>query len=270
MSGNNNYLVIGSDGFVGKSFCSYLRSQGKIVIPFDVKRGPSEDARNVKLPLEGVSCVYFLAWEVGGAKYLYRNDVQFVQLDWNLKLLLNVMPQLRESGLPFLFVSSQLAEECDTVYGVTKRLGEVWTKLLNGVRIRLWNVYGAYEAPSERSHVISDFIHQALATGQIKMMTNGEELRQFIYIDDVCRAFEQAIYNRNLRVCDVSSFEWVSIRQVANIISEITNANVISDEKDGSTPITPMKGRIPGWFPSVSLEDGLKRTVELYRKQNNL
>ena len=155
---------------------------------------------NVKLPLEGVSCVYFLAWEVGGAKYLYRNDVQFVQLDWNLKLLLNVMPQLRESGLPFLFVSSQLAEECDTVYGVTKRLGEVWTKLLNGVRIRLWNVYGAYEAPSERSHVISDFIHQALATGQIKMMTNGEELRQFIYIDDVCRAFEQAIYNRNLRV----------------------------------------------------------------------
>ena len=133
----------------------------------------------------------------------------------------------------------------------------------------MWNVYGAYEAPSERSHVISDFIHQALATGQIKMMTNGEELRQFIYIDDVCRAFEQAIYNRNLRVCDVSSFEWVSIRHVANIISEITNANVISDEKEGSTPITPMKGRIPGWFPSISLEDGLKRTVEHYRKQYN-
>ena len=62
----------------------------------------------------------------------------------------------------------------------------------------MWNVYGAYEAPSERSHVISDFIHQALATGQIKMMTNGEELRQVIYIDDVCHAFEQAIYNRNL------------------------------------------------------------------------
>ena len=73
-----------------------------------------------------------------------------------------------------------------------------------------------------------------------------------------------------MKRCEVSSFEWVSIRQVANIISEITNANVISDEKEGSTPTTPMKGRIPGWFPSVSLEDGLKRTVELYRKQNNL
>ena len=39
----------------------------KIVIPFDVKRGPSEDARNVKLPLEGYH-VYIFAWEVGGAK----------------------------------------------------------------------------------------------------------------------------------------------------------------------------------------------------------
>jgi len=270
MKSNGNHLVIGSEGFVGRSFCQYLRDQGKRVIPFDVKRGPEEDARDVRLPLEGVSHVYFLAWEVGGAKYLYRNDVQFIQLDWNLQLMLNVMPQLREAGVPFLFISSQLAEECDTVYGVTKRLGEVWTNLLDGVRVRLWNVYGAYEASTDRSHVIADFVHQALETGRIQMMTTGEEMRQFIYIEDVCRGFERALETGERRVCDVSSFEWVSIRQVADVIASLTGAEVIPGKKLGGTPITPMKGRIPGWLPAVSLEEGLRRTVEGYRLQRSV
>jgi nucleoside-diphosphate-sugar epimerase len=258
-------LVIGSEGFVGRSFCRHLEQSGSEVVHFDVKRGPAEDARVVRLPLDGVSHVYFLAWEVGGAKYLYRDDVQFRQLDWNLQLMLNVMPQLRESGIPFLFVSSQLAEEYDTVYGVTKRLGEVWTHLMKGVRVRLWNVYGAYEASTERSHVIADFVHQALETGRIEMMTTGEEMRQFIYIDDVCRGFEQALSGKFQGVYDVSSFEWVTIRQVADTIASLTGADVIPGTRTGSTPITPMVGRIPGWMPSISLAEGLSRTVEEYR-----
>jgi len=261
-------LVLGSEGFVGNSFCKYLESIGQDVFRFDIRRGDQEDARRAELPLDSVDRVYFLAWEVGGAKYLYRDDVQFVQLDWNLQLMLNVMPQLRRANVPFLFVSSQLAEECDTVYGVTKRLGEVWSHLLaGGVRVRLWNVYGAYEASTERSHVIADFVHQALDTGRIQMMTTGEEMRQFIYIDDVCRGFRYALDTGIQRVCDVSSFEWVTIRQVADVIASITGAEVIPGERIGSTPNTPMQGRIPGWLPEVSLEEGLRRTIQLYRSQ---
>ncbi len=262
-------LVLGSEGFVGRSFCTYLESTGGEVMRYDIRRDESEDARRARLPLDVVDQVYFLAWEVGGAKYLYRDDVQFLQLDWNLQLLLNVMPQLRARKVPFLFVSSQLAEECATVYGVTKRLGEVWSHLLaGGVRVRLWNVYGAYEASTERSHVIADFVHQALETGRIQMMTTGEEMRQFIYIDDVCRGFHCALVSGIRRVCDVSSFEWVSIRQVADVIASITGAEVAPGELVGSTPNTPMQGRIPGWFPEVSLEEGLRRTVDLYRSHS--
>src|SRR4051812_14342431 len=104
-------LVIGSEGFVGKPFCTYLEKAGERVVRFDIRRATSEDAREAQLPLDGVDRVYFLAWDVGGAKYLYREDSQFRQLDWNLKLLLNVMPQLQNRGVRFLFVSSQLAEE---------------------------------------------------------------------------------------------------------------------------------------------------------------
>jgi len=165
-----------------------------------------------------------------------------------------------------------LAEEYDTVYGVTKRLGEVWTKLLDGVFIREWNVYGPAEAHSERSHVISDFIYQALTTGEIKMMTTGEEMRQFIHIDDVCRAWHLALSSNIKGIHDVTSFEWVKIIDIAKIIGELTGAKVTPGTKVGSTPITPLKGRIPGWFPEVELRAGLEKMVGNYTlslKQQN-
>jgi nucleoside-diphosphate-sugar epimerase len=258
-------LVIGSDGFVGKPFCRYLESIGEEVVRFDIKQGDDQDGRLVSLDLENIDRVYFLAWDVGGAKYLYREDVQFIQLDWNLRLLLNIMPQLKESKVPFLFVSSQLAEEHDTVYGVTKRLGEVWTHLIDGVRVRLWNVYGDLEEYSERSHVVADFVHQALNDGEIRMLTTGEERRQFIHINDVCQAFHSALSNQFTGLYDVSSFEWISIREIADIIAECTGAKVIPGEKVGSTPITPIQGKVPGWLPSVDIKDGLETMVKMAR-----
>lgn len=264
--GKMRNLVVGSEGFVGRSLCCYLERLGETVVHFDIKRGTLEDARFAKLPLDEVDRVYFLAWEVGGAKYLYRKDVQFRQLDWNLQLMLNVMPQIRESNLPFLFVSSQLAEEYDTVYGATKRLGEIWTHLMEGVRVRLWNVYGGYEDMTERSHVISDFVHQALNDRRIAMLTTGKEVRQFIYIEDVCNAMHKAINEQLQGIYDISSMEWVSVRTVAEIIGELTGAEICPGTKEGSTPFTPMVGKIPNWYPEVSLHEGLGRMIADWRQ----
>ena len=155
-------LVLGSEGFVGKYFCEFLVRNNEKVVKFDIDGAMPGDCRIDKLPLDDIDRIYFLAWDVGGAKYLYKNESQYTQLDWNLRILLNVMPQIKSAGIPMLFASSQLAQEYDTVYGSTKRLGEVWTKLLGGVSVRFWNVYGPLENISERSHVISDFIHQAV------------------------------------------------------------------------------------------------------------
>lgn len=256
-------LVLGSEGFVGRSFCSYLRGLGEDVIPFDIKLSPDEDARHAILDLRNIDRVYFLAWDVGGAKYLYKQDTQLRQLDWNLKLMLNIMPQLGVNNIPFLFASSQLAEEYDTVYGVTKRLSEVWTHLLNGVRVRLWNVYGQPELPSERSHVVADFVYQAITTGEIRMLTTGTEQRQFIHIDDVSEAFHSALERRLMGLYDILTFEWVRVLDVANIIAGYTGAKVIPGERVGYTPLTPMKGKIPDWYPRVTLSNGLRRLVTI-------
>ena len=260
-------LVLGSSGFVGRPFCEFLKSKGEKVVTFDIKENVSMDARAVPLDLDEIDRVYFLAWEVGGAKYLYQDNVQQKQLDWNLQLMLNVMPQLSESKTPFLFVSSQLAEETDTAYGVTKRLGEVWTHIISGVRVRLWNVYGGYEESSERSHVVADFVWQALEKGKIEMMTTGQEKRQFIHIDDVCSGFRKAMSSNSNEIVDITSFEWIRVVEVAQTIAELTGAEIVPGSRVGRTPITPIKGKLQDWNAEVSLKEGLSRMIDQYSNE---
>jgi nucleoside-diphosphate-sugar epimerase len=258
-----NNLVLGSEGFVGKYFCEYLEGLGETVFRFDIEGNVTQDCRTAKIPLENIDRVYFLAWDVGGAKYLYKHDSQFRQLEWNLQILLNVMPQLRTNNTPLLFASSQLAQEYDTVYGSTKKVGEVWTKLLGGVCVRFWNVYGPLEKPSERSHVISDFVHQAHSSKQIKMLSTGQELRQFVHVDDVSRAMHMAM-NQNLKgVYDITSFEWISVLDVAKFIGNEMGAEVLPGTETGRTPITPMVGKVPHWWPQIQLEEGIRQMTRM-------
>jgi nucleoside-diphosphate-sugar epimerase len=258
-------LVIGSEGFIGKPFCKFLEKKGEKVIHFDIKRSTSEDGRSHKFNFTEVDKIYFLAWDVGGSKYLYESKLQMNQLNWNMMLMTNIFHQLEGQKKDFLFVTSQLAEECDTVYGVTKRLGEVWTSLLHGVCVRVWNAYGYMEENNVKSHVISDFIYQALETGKIKMLTNGEEWRQFTHIEDLANAFYMSLNSKNLRrtVYDASSYEWVRIVDVANIIGDLTGAKLYPGTIIGHNPIaSPNQGRIPGWLPQIELRDGIGRMVK--------
>lgn len=257
-------LVIGSEGFIGKPFCKFLEQQGEKVIHFDIKRDSKEDGRHFEFDFKQFDKVYFLAWDVGGSKYLYESNIQKTQLDWNLQLMTNIFHQIEKQRVDFLFVTSQLAEECDTVYGVTKRLGEVWTNLLGGVCVRVWNAYGYMEENNIKSHVISDFIYQAIDTGKITMLTNGEERRQFTHIQDLSRAFYMAVHTKHVspNMYDASSYEWVKIIDIAQIISELTGAKLFPGQIKGHDPIaSPNVGRVHGWLPQIELRDGLTRMI---------
>jgi nucleoside-diphosphate-sugar epimerase len=257
-------LVIGSEGFVGAPLCAYLEKKGEEAIRFDIKRGEQEDGRNAVLPLDNIDRVYFLAWEVGGAKYLYKEDTQLHQLRWNISLMNNIMPQLEKHKTPFIFVSSQLAEEVDTIYGATKRVGELWTERLGGACVRLWNIYGTPEIANEKSHVAGDFVYQALTTGEIRMMTTGEEKRQFIHINDVCDGLHLVLENNlNDSIYDLTSFEWSSVRDIADLIAKNTGAKVIAGTAKGSARrVTATMGRPHGWAAKISLEAGIEMMVK--------
>jgi nucleoside-diphosphate-sugar epimerase len=171
------------------------------------------------------------------------------------------MNQLRR--IPFVFISSQLAENCDTVYGTLKRLGEHWAKLNGGVAVRLWNVYGAYEDSTVKSHVVADFIHQALNTNKIIMQTDGQEKRQFIYIEDVCDALHESFNHKG--VFDITTLKWDSIYGMASLISTHTGCELVVGHKKGTTLEVPHKPLVPQWNSKINLSEGLKKTIKLFR-----
>jgi len=250
-------LVLGSEGFLGRALCKYLESREKVV-HYDITLDPAQDLRLAKLDLTGIDRVYLLAWDVGGAKYLYNPDTQEFQFEWNMKLMANTLPQLK--GKQFLFVSSQQANQSNA-YGVSKSIGEAWSRLLGGVAVRLWNIYGDFEINSERSHVVSDFVRQAKETGRIRMQTDGGEFRQFTHIFDACRAIHLAMEQQYHTVYDVTSYEWLSIRQIADFIAVETGAQVIPGWDVGKNFKTPYIGRMPGWSADIRLEDGLREMI---------
>lgn len=258
---NNNILLLGSSGFIGQYLSRFLQSRGIVVTEFDIKNSPTQDARFAKLPLKGVDTVLFLAWDVGGSKYLYKESTQVNQMQWNVELMLNVFRQIKASKKEFLFTSSQLAEEIDTVYGVTKRLGEVWTKILGGKIIRFWNIYGSIEDEGQRSHVVSDLVKQAINTKNINLMTDGQEERQFIHVEDACKGILSALEAKSGSVYDITTFEWMKVIDLAKIIAKYTDAKIIPSSKKGRTPITPHAKKLPSWEAEITLDQGIKKMI---------
>ncbi len=79
------------------------------------------------------------------------------------------------------------------------------------------------------------------------------------------RAMYRAVSDRLEGLYDITSFEWVSILDVAKTIAAQCGAKIETGTQVGSTPITPIRGRVPGWLPQVPLERGLRQMVDELR-----
>ena len=133
--------------------------------------------------------VFFLAFDVGGSHYLKKYQHTFKFINNNTRLMANAFGYIEQYNKPFVFASSQMSNMSYSPYGVMKRVGELYTKSLNGLIVKFWNVYGI-EKDMEKAHVITDFIRKGFETGVIDMMTDGTEAREFLYAEDCCEALE--------------------------------------------------------------------------------
>jgi nucleoside-diphosphate-sugar epimerase len=268
-------LVLGSEGQIGSPFCKLAQSFGHDVIRFDKKLGKEFDLAtntgrlNVRSAIQFSDIVVFLAFEVGGSKYLINKDKSFGYISENVLLMENTFSQLQLFGKPFLFASSQMSNMHHTNYGFLKDLGERYTRALNGSICRFWNVYG-YEDPNDpKSHVITDFIHMAKSTKKIHMMTAGQEQRQFLHADDCSRALLHWCENYNLydkdQYIDITSFEWTSIRQIADLIAVELTSLVIPGTKEDKIQIgiknEPSDYVKQFWAPNITLKEGIKQLL---------
>ena len=87
-----NYLVLGSSGQIGFPLCKYLKDQGHQVIEFDILNGEKEDLRihrnkNLSEKMAAADFVFFLAFDVGGSRYLAQHQNTFDFLHNNVLIL---------------------------------------------------------------------------------------------------------------------------------------------------------------------------------------
>ena len=186
--------ILGSSGQIGSYLTEYLTKKGYFVRQFDIVNGDHQDMTYIpnsylRTAIMDSDFIFFLAFDVGGSHYLKKYQHTFKFIDNNTRLMANAFGLIEKYNKPFVFASSQMSNMSYSPYGVLKRVGELYTKSLNGLRVKFWNVYGI-EKDMEKAHVITDFITKGFKTGTIDMMTDGTEQRDFLYAEDCCEALE--------------------------------------------------------------------------------
>ncbi len=274
-----NVAVLGSSGQIGAYLTDYLREKGHSVREFDIVNGHHEDMTHIPNPfLRNVimdsDFIFFLAFDVGGSHYLKKYQHTFKFIDNNTRMMANVFGHLKDYKKPFVFASSQMSNMSYSPYGVMKRVGELYTKSLNGLIVKFWNVYGI-EKDMEKAHVITDFIHKGFESGVINMMTDGTEAREFLYAEDCCEALEKIMEEySNLSSDDelhITTGVYTSILEIAQEIRKLftdigKEVEVIPSEKkdevqkDARNEPDSFIRKI--WQPKTSVKDGLKKVFE--------
>ena len=219
-------LILGSAGQIGAYLTEYLNNKGYEVLEFDVVNGRHQDITvipNAELHRKVMLAdfVFFLAFDVGGSHYLKKYQHTFKFIDNNTRLMANAFGLIEKYNKPFVFASSQMSNMSYSPYGVLKRVGELYTKSLNGLIVKFWNVYGI-EKDAEKAHVITDFIRKGFETGIIDMMTDGTEQRDFLYAEDCCEALETVMCEYSHFTSDsnihITSGVYTSILEIAQQI----------------------------------------------------
>mgnify|MGYP001474251379 FL=1 len=278
-----NVAVLGSSGQIGTYLTDYLRKKGHFVREFDIANDLHEDMTRIPNPfLRNVimdsDFVFFLAFDVGGSHYLKKYQHTFKFINNNTRMMANVFGHLKDYKKPFVFASSQMSNMSYSPYGVMKRVGELYTKSLNGSIVKFWNVFGI-EKDMEKAHVITDFIRKGFETGVIDMMTDGTEEREFLYAEDCCEALETIMGCYDQFTCDdelhITTGVSTSILEIArniqvlfkNIGKEVKVVPASSkDEVQKDARNIPDPYIKKWWQPKTDVVDGITKVFEEMKK----
>jgi nucleoside-diphosphate-sugar epimerase len=277
-------LNLGSSGQIGAYLSAYLRTKGHTVIDFDKEETLNHDMtvipnQYLENAIKTADFVFFLAFDVGGSRYLKKYQHTFDFINNNTRLMANVFGFLKKYNKKFVFASSQMSNMSYSPYGVLKNVGELYTKSLNGLIVKFWNVYGI-EKDYEKSHVITDFIKKGFETGVIDMLTDGQEEREFLYAEDCCEALETIMKCyldfKSTDPLHITSFRNDSIKSVAEIIqgqfNKIKKYDVKIEPGIAKDSIQLNKKNeadlyITGWWtPKTNLQDGISKVFTEMKK----
>lgn len=164
------------------------------------------------------------------------------------------------------------------VYDEAKRFGEtivsafVREKGLNAVITRIFNTYGPGMNPREGRAVVR-FIEQAIKNEPLTVYGNGNQTRSFCYVDDQIEGQIKVMSDgKAAEVYNIGNPDEKTILEFAEIIknlsgskSEIVFENLPQDDPLQRNPDIKKAKRGLEWEPKISLEVGLKKTIDYFR-----
>ena len=170
-------------------------------------------------------------------------------------------------------------------YALQKYIGEQYGRLffqlygLETVSLRYFNIFGPKQDPTSiYSAVIPKFINALLRGDAPVIFGDGEQSRDFTYIDNVVHANLLAMSAERLQgeVMNVACGKRISLNQLLGVLKAVLGSNVSpvykesrkGDVRHSLAEISRGK-QIIGYDPQVDIETGLKKTVDYFRKQKS-
>jgi UDP-glucose 4-epimerase len=300
-----NFLITGAAGFIGSNLANYLVREGHQVRGLDdlsagnpqslspdilFTRGDVNDRPKLWTLLQEVDCVYHLAARVAVPEsVLYPREYNATNVGGTVSL----MEAMRDVGVHrVVFVSSgavygdqgvqPLKENAPpnprSPYAVSKLAAEYYVRTIGdlwgieSVSLRVFNAYGpGQHLPPSHPPVIPNFLRQAIRGGTLVMHGDGNQTRDYVYVDDVVTALIAAATapGINQMVINIGSGQETSIRNLVRMVTAVTGAKTEVINNPRTSPgVSRMCADISlareklGYQPRFSLEEGLRLTLE--------
>jgi UDP-glucose 4-epimerase len=305
-------LVTGAAGFIGSHLCRGLVAEGCDVVALDdLSDGRLEylrDAPEVRFMHADIRDVDAVAEAARGCRVIYHQAAKRSVLrsleqpalttEVNVGGTLNVLLAARDVGAIVVAASSSsvygdqetfpLHEDLEprprSPYAVSKLAGEEYGAALHlaygiaSVWLRYFNVYGPGQDPaSEYAAVIPRFVMACLGGARPVIHGDGEQSRDFTYIDDVVEANIRARcapMRASGRAFNISGGgASTSVNRLLGLIAAmcgVTPRPVFEPPRPGDVRMTQadvsLAGELFGYEPSIDIEEGLKRTIASFKR----
>lgn len=308
-----NYLITGAAGFLGSALANQLAREGHQVRGLDdlstgdpstlspdvhFTRGDVNDRPKLWTLLQDVDCVYHLAARVSVPEsVLYPREYNAVNVGGTVSL----MEAMRDVGVRrVVLISSgavygdqqeqplnELAEPNPrSPYAVSKLAAEYYLRTIGDlwgietVSLRVFNAYGpGQRLPASHPPVIPYFLRQAVRNGTLVIHGQGDQTRDYVYVDDVVRAMIAASTAAKINhlTINVGSGKETSVRELVRLVMELTHseAEIIYNPRNDPgvsrmcADISLARKKL-NYQPRVSLAEGLRLTFErdpLFRRE---
>lgn len=278
-------IVVGRNSYIGGYFTRYAQARGASVMSLSSVDCNflewSEVDRFFRSLGSPSSTIVFLATVNKDVVNTYESFLQNVQI---IKHLIDGHRQARVSSILYFSAADvygcrppvPLTEDApvspESWYSLGKSAGEWMLQHAEGLRcpvtiLRIPGIYG--QAPHDRS-VIGRMVSAARATGRLTVHGDGASLRDYVWLDDLCRVMEGLLPLRYHGVVNVATGQSRRIVDIARLIGEVLelDATTVFDAPDPQRTFDLVFdiGRLRSLLPGFQFSD-LVQGIRTYRKE---